>query len=133
MTEKTKSSSFVSGGRQHTIRFTFNALAQFEELTGTTIMEILVGDMAYTEEGADSAENIGANVVKRLGMKTVRELVWAGLLHQYGALTFSEAGEIMDGIDASGLMGKFTVAMEAVTTALSESINSEAPKRKKKA
>lgn len=133
MAEKTKSSSFVSGGRQHTIRFTFNALAQFEELTGTTIMELLVGDMAFTEEGADSAENIGASVVKRLGMKTVRELVWAGLLHQNGALTFSEAGEIMDGIEASGLMAKFTVAMEAVTTALSESINSEAPKRKKKA
>ena len=128
--------SLISGGRQHTIRFTFNALAQFEELTGTTIMEILVGDMAFTEEGAqgaEGAENIGASVVKRLGMKTVRELVWAGLLHQNGALTFSEAGQIMDGIQASGLMGKFTVAMEAVTTALSESINSEAPRRKKKA
>ena len=130
--QKTSSATFTSGDRQYTLRFTFNAMAQFEELTGQTVMALLMGEQAYTEDGVENAEQVGASLLKRLGMKTVRELVWAGLLHEKTGLTFSEAGEIMDNIEAPGLMAKFSVAMNAVTAALAESINSEAPKRKKK-
>lgn len=87
------------GGQTRTLRYDGNALFEIEERLGRPI--------------ADLADII-------VSAKTIRTLLWAGLLHENGALTEKDVGSWIGG---GGLpIGQ---AMEAVGEALSDAFGGE--------
>ena len=73
--------------RTRTLKFTFNAFAEFENLTGKSIQGVF----------ADT-ENLGFNMM--------RNLLWAGLMHEDATLTGKKAGELMELADGKNLTEK---------------------------
>ncbi|MBD1372497.1 hypothetical protein IC620_09020 [Hazenella sp. IB182357] len=59
--------------KQRRLKFTMNALSELEDVMGKPVTEL-------------------GNV----GMKELRALLWAGLIHQNPDLTLQEAGDLMD-------------------------------------
>lgn len=84
------------GGRQRTLRYDLNALAELEEATGTSLAELQS---------------------KTVGLRFLRALVWAGLLHQEPDLTQREVGAWIDG---ENLQEVQDAAVKALTAAFSQ-------------
>ena len=73
------------------IKYTINALATLEDVLERPVTEL------------------GNNV----GVKELRALLWAGLLHEDANLTLEQAGNLMDGIDIITLAEKIGEALNA--------------------
>ena len=73
--------------RTRTLKFTFNAFAEFETLTGQSIQGVF-----------SDSESIGFNMM--------RNLLWAGLMHEDATLTVKKAGELMELADGENLTKK---------------------------
>jgi len=73
--------------RTRTLKFTFNAFAEFETMTGQSIQGVF-----------SDSESIGFNMM--------RNLLWAGLMHEDATLTVKKAGELMELADGSNLTKK---------------------------
>jgi hypothetical protein len=79
--------SFSVAGRKHKFVFTTNALCAFEDVSGMSIAGIV-----------DPS---------RAGVKLMRQLVWAGLIHE--DISMDEAGDLIDAVGMvkiSELVGK---------------------------
>ena len=76
------------GARTFTLAFTANALCELEDATGQSVPAFLAG----LEDPANPP-----------GFKTIRLLLWAGLLDQHG-LSLQDAGKLIDevGLDVIG-------------------------------
>ena len=85
--------------RMRVLKFTFNAFAEFEAMTGNSIQGAF----------ADS---------DNLGFGTMRQLLWAGLIHEDPSLTVSKVGELMEFADGSNLTEKVTAITEQVVKAV---------------
>lgn len=73
---KVKQAKFIlSDGKEHTLKLDLNALIALEDRTGEPFDKIFNGGLT---------------------LKTVRRLLWAGLLHENADLTESEAGALID-------------------------------------
>ena len=73
--------------RVRTLKYTFNAFAEFEELTGQSIQA--------TFQNADN-----------LGFGSLRNLLWAGLTHEESSLTIKKVGELIELADGDNLQAK---------------------------
>tara|TARA_R110002020_G_scaffold455087_1_gene671103 strand:- start:205 stop:579 length:375 start_codon:yes stop_codon:yes gene_type:complete len=73
--------------RVRTLKFTFNAFAEFETMTGQSIQGVF-----------SDSESIGFNMM--------RNLLWAGLTHEDATLTVKKAGELMELADGDNLTKK---------------------------
>jgi|TARA_R110000824_G_scaffold190282_3_gene371747 hypothetical protein len=73
--------------RVRTLKFTFNAFAEFETMTGQSIQGVF-----------SDSESIGFNMM--------RNLLWAGLMHEDATLTVKKTGELMELADGSNLTKK---------------------------
>ena len=73
--------------RVRTLKFTFNAFAEFETMTGQSIQGVF-----------SDSESIGFNMM--------RNLLWAGLMHEDATLTVKKAGELMELADGDNLTKK---------------------------
>lgn len=89
---------FQVEGKDYSLKFDMNALAEMEEALDLTVPQI--GQLAL--EG-------------KFGVKLVRGLLWAGLLHSNPNLTIAEAGEILGEL---GLEEGAKVASEALVETL---------------
>jgi hypothetical protein len=76
--------------KPRSLRFTTNALAELEDALGRPLSEI--GGMA--------------------GIKTIRTMVWAGLLHEEPGLTHEQASELIDYSDLTTVSNKAKEALE---------------------
>lgn len=80
--------SLQAGDETYTLRYTTNALAELEDALGMPLPRV--------------GERLQSGGV---GIKEIRALLWAGLLHRYGevGMTLQAAGDIMDktGIEAA--------------------------------
>lgn len=64
----------LADGESHTIRYDFNAMADYEEAVGKPITQMGEGNV---------------------GMRELRALLWAGLLHKHPRLTLKQAGSLI--------------------------------------
>ena len=85
--------------RTRTLKFTFNAFAEFEGLTGKSIQGVF-----------SDAENIGFSMM--------RNLLWAGLMHEDPSLTVKKAGELMETADGKNLSEKIETITGVVVRAV---------------
>ena len=81
------------------IKFDLNAVAEFEEETGSSFVSI-------ASDGADG-----------LGMKHVRALLWAGLLHEDQKITVKEAGDLVQHAKGDRFIDKMKLVTDAVVKA----------------
>lgn len=86
------------------LRYTTNALAELEDALGKPVTQL------NQEE---------------TGIKTIRAMLWAGLLHETPDLTINEAGELMNHTD-------LTTISEKVTEAITLAFGGENSKKNKK-
>lgn len=75
MANKQKKEVTVTLDKKRTIRFTLNALAEIEDALGVPLSQ-----MSEVE----------------LGIKTVRTMLWAGLIHEDEELTERQVGNMVD-------------------------------------
>ena len=78
--------------RVRTLKYTFNAFAEFEELTGSSIQTVF-----------QQTENIGFG--------SLRNLLWAGLTHEDSSLTVNKVGDLIEFAEGNNLTQK----IEAIT------------------
>ncbi len=89
---RSKSVSVVlSDGVEREIRYTLNAMAELEEIYGSV-------DKAFAALETNS-------------LKAVRNVLWAGLVHQDETLTAVQVGNLIDMQTLSDLMGSLNVAL----------------------
>ncbi len=87
------------GGKPKRLRYDFNALADLEAKAGAGI-------------GALMSE-------ERVGLNTMRLLIWAGLKHEDRTLTPEKVGDMLQTLMEGGM--ELSVPMAAVTKALQQS------------
>jgi len=73
--------------RVRTLKYTFNAFAEFEELTGSSIQTVF-----------QETENIGFG--------SLRNLLWAGLTHEDSSLTVNKVGDLIEFAEGNNLTQK---------------------------
>jgi len=73
-----KSVKIHLGGRFHSLRYDFNALVALEDTLGIPISR-------WTDI-----------ISEQMGVRTIRTLVWAGLLHENEDITLKDVGEMLD-------------------------------------
>lgn len=103
------------GGKKRHLRFDLNAMAEFEEATGTPL----------------TGENI-SKVMSQGGAKALRALLWACLLHEDENLTLKEVGSWVNLKDINELPGKILEAFEAAMPEPEEGAQGKAPLAGKK-
>lgn len=91
------------------LRFDINAIADLEEATGKSLMELM-------------DEN-------NIGISAMRALLWAGLKHQDKLLTLQRAGELIQAFIVNG--GSLATLMEKVAKAITSSGAFGTPKESK--
>lgn len=91
------------GKKRYNVRYTINALAELEDSMDAGIQQILDKD--------------------RAGFQVIRNMVWAGLLHENPALTSEAVGDLLEGHLNDG--GDLNTVFGACQTAL---VNSAAAK-----
>lgn len=85
--------------RVRTLKFTFNAFAEFEALTGKSIQQVFQDQEA-------------------LGFGLMRQLLWAGLIHEDKTLTVEQAGDLMEAGEGSNLTEKLQYVTEHIVKAV---------------
>lgn len=85
--------------RVRTLKFTFNAFAEFESLTGKSIQQVFQDQ-------------------ESLGFGIMRQLLWAGLYHEDKALTVDQAGDLMEAGEGTNLTEKLTYVTEHIVKAV---------------
>lgn len=89
----------LNDGKERTIRFTLNALAELEDKFGSV------------QAAFDKLE-------KEKSMKALRTILWAGLLHESPNITEQEVGNLID-------LGYMAQLMESIGTALDNDLPKE--------
>ena len=89
----------LNDGKERTIRFTLNALAELEDKFGSV------------QAAFDKLE-------KEHSMKALRAILWAGLLHESPDITEQEVGNLID-------LGYMAQLMESIGTALDNDLPKE--------
>ena len=89
--------------RTRILKFTFNALAEFEDLTGKSVNEIF------------------ANAEKEMGFTMIRNLIWAGLIHEDPTLTPKMVGDLIESADGDNMTAKIGYVTEKMAEAVNES------------
>ncbi len=89
----------LNDGKERTIRFTLNALAELEDKFGSV------------QAAFDKLE-------KEKSMKALRTILWAGLLHENPDITEQEVGNLID-------LGYMAQLMESIGTALDNDLPKE--------
>lgn len=83
------------GGKQRKLRYDFNAMSDFEQVTGQSLF----------------------NAMQNMGIATIRALYWAGLKHQDKGLTLDRTGKMIskamteDGLSLEDLMNPAVAAL----------------------
>jgi len=106
-------------------RFDFNAFCALEDELGISIGEL--GEMLQAEdvkEGENSERFDTKKFIRKVKMKNIRALVWAGLIHEDETLTIKEAGKFID-------MSKITEIMEKLAEAIMAALPSKEGEEKK--
>lgn len=83
--------TLVLGGRERTLRFDLNALATLEDELGVNVLD--------------------GTVWQNMNVRTVRAMLWVGLLHEDESLTLHEVGSWID-------LANVEIIADQVTTAL---------------
>ena len=86
--------SITLGGKKRNIRFDLNALAEIEDAIGVPMSKM--GEI-------------------ELGVKTVRTMLWAGLIHENPELTEREVGSFVDFDNLEEVQTKVSEAFAAAT------------------
>lgn len=89
---KNKTTSIIIGGKARNLKFDMNSLVELEEIYGTV-------DAAFA-------------TLEKGKMKDVRNVVWAGLLHDEPELTVREVGAMISVEDLGMLMQGITEASD---------------------
>ena len=82
--------------RTRTLKFDFNALAEFRQKTGSSV-ELLFVRLANSKPASEMAAV--EHALTLLSELELRALLWAALLHQEPQITIEEAGRLMDQAD----------------------------------
>jgi len=142
--EQRTTSTFTSGGEEYTLRFDFNAIASFGELTGENIFALFGGladvdvsdairkSAAAGDEKAlaELAAKTGTSIFRKFTPTVVRSLVHAGLNHSHPTLTLKQAGVIIDGIEGASITERYGKIIQIITAAFTRDFASEAPAKK---
>lgn len=91
MANKQRGYVTVSLDKLRNLKFTTNALAELEDTLGQPVTQL-------------NAETVG--------IKTLRAMLWAGLLHESPDLSITEAGALMDDGDLSEVSTRLSEALE---------------------
>jgi len=83
---------FADGRTRH-LRYDFNAFCTLEEILNLPIV------------------NFGKKLGKRMALKELRAVLYAGLIHEEPELTLKEAGELLEGAIEKGQMEKVGAAI----------------------
>lgn len=100
--------------RVRILKYTFNSLAEFEELTGKSVNEIFSGSE------------------KSMGFTMIRNLIWAGLIHEDESLTPSRVGILIEQADGESITDKVAYVTEKMAEAINESFVTSGDKDAKK-
>ena len=103
--------TFDVGGKTYTLHYTTNAFVEFEDETGQSVLDVL--------GRAD------------ISLKTIRALVWAGLVENHEGITPKDAGRIID--EAGGLEPIMDLINGAISSALPQDGGDEDRGKKPKA
>ena len=85
--------------RVRTLKFTFNAFAEFEELTGSSIQTVFQDP-------------------EKIGFGSLRNLLWAGLTHEEPTLTVKKVGELIEHAEGDNLTQK----IESITSCVVKAV-----------
>ena len=88
MANKYRGEGGIRLDRVRILKYTFNSLAEFEELTGKSVNEIF-----------SSAE-------ETMGFTMIRNLIWAGLIHEDQSLTPPQVGVLIEQADGESITDK---------------------------
>ena len=100
------------------LRFDFNALAEFEDLMGCSMIAAFQ-DFRDSRSGAPG-----------VSFKMVRAMLWAGLLHEDPKLTPREAGELLEQADGDEMLDKMSYAITQIVSAFSDRLGDKEAKKK---
>ena len=100
------------------LRFDFNALAEFEDLMGCSMIAAFQ-DFRDSRSGAPG-----------VSFKMVRAMLWAGLLHEDPKLTPREAGELLEQTDGDEMLDKMSYAITQIVSAFSDRLGDKEAKKK---
>jgi hypothetical protein len=103
--------NFDVEGKTYTLHYTTNAFVEFEDETGQSVLDVL------------GREDIS--------LKTIRALVWAGLVENHEGITPRDAGRIIDA--AGGLEPIMDLINGAIAASLPQEGGDEEPGKKPKA
>jgi hypothetical protein len=117
MSNKNRGEITVRLDRVRTLRFDFNALAEFEDAMGVS--------MIYAFQSFGDQGN-GPDV----SMKAVRAMLWAGLLHEEPKLTLRRAGELLEAADGDRMVDKMAYILPKIMEAFTEEFGDKDAKKK---
>jgi len=103
--------------KTRTLRYDFNALAEFEEKAGLPITEAV---RSFQNEEGDP----------RVSFKTIRLLLWAGLLHEEPDLTVRKAGNLFESADGDAFNDKMASVFASIMTAITDKFGDTEAKKK---
>ena len=100
--------------RVRILKYTFNALAEFEDLTGKSVSSIFT------------------NAEESMSFVMIRNLVWAGLIHEDPSLTPAKVGELFEQVDGESVADRIAYVTEKMAEAINESFAGPEDKGAKK-
>lgn len=121
MSNKNRGEVSVRLDRVRKLRFDFNALAEFEELMGVSLLA------AMQDFQQDDRGNVS------FSFKTLRAMLWAGLLHEEPTLTVRQAGKLFELADGDDLPEKMAQVLPLITEAFVDRLGGEEAKKKLRA
>lgn len=101
-----------------TLKFDSNALASFEEEYGKPVLAVFTDMWLKFAKGPRSALSF-ANVI---GIREVRSLLRAGLLHENPRLTVEEAGRLLDQAEGESTFERFAYVAQKLVEAFMASM-----------
>jgi len=105
--------------RERMLRYDMNAYSEFETAAGETLFKFF-----GKYQGVP-----GHLLIQTIGVKNVRLLLWAGLIHEDPGLSIAKVGDLMDLAPGDGFGEKFNYIVEKFGEAYLASCGSEAKKK----
>ncbi len=108
--------------RTRTIKLDFNALADFKDITGTSIQSVFMRLSKIHEESPTPKER-AIRIMDTFGENFLRVLLCVGLRHEDEDLTLRQAGNLIELAEGEGMFEKFNHVMTKLTEAYAAQLN----------
>lgn len=108
--------------RERKLKFDLNALAEFEALCGEPVYSVFMRLNGLKSAGPQE-------ILGLVGMKVLRGLLWAALLHDEPQLTARQAGDLLEKAEGDGTIERYFYVLDKLANAWIASLGPKAQKK----